>query len=225
MEFGAEIDHAVNAKIIALYKKAKHHSLNGITEMIPTFRSLMVLFDPEQVDRVELQQSLLSILDTIEYGKESGRHWTLPVCYDAEFGPDMADVAEQSGLSTDEVRNLHAQQSYFVYMIGFLPGYGYMGDLPEPIRLPRRTTPRTRVPRGSVAIAKDMTAVYPLESPGGWHLIGRTPIRMFNPSADEPVLLAPGDQVSFKAISSKEYSALEREVAAGVHALKAESSA
>ncbi len=225
MEFGTEIDHAVNAKIIALYKKAKRQSLNGITEMIPTFRSLMVLFDPEQVDHIELQQGLLSLLDTIEYGNESGRRWTLPVCYDTEFGPDMTDVAEQSGLSTDEVRNLHAQQSYFVYMIGFLPGYGYMGDLPEPIRLPRRATPRTRVPRGSVAIAKDMTAVYPLESPGGWHLIGRTPIPMFNPSADEPVLLAPGDQVSFEAISSRDYSALERDVAAGVHVVKAESSA
>jgi KipI family sensor histidine kinase inhibitor len=223
MEFGAKIDRAINAKVVALYKKAQHKTVDGIVELIPTFRSLLVCFDPEKAHPEELQHKLLAMLEDAGHDSEPGRRWTLPVCYEQDFGPDLADVAQETGLSADEVRNLHAQHSYFVYMIGFLPGYGYMGDLPEAIRVPRRTSPRTRVPRGSVAIARDMTAVYSLESPGGWHLIGRTPIKLFDPDAASPVLLAPGDIVSFESICSGDYAAIERDVLAGNSVIQPES--
>lgn len=225
MEFGTEIDRVINAKVIALYKRARHQMIEGIAEMIPTFRSLMVCFDPEKASPENLQEQLLGLLDDIECDDEPGRRWTLPVCYDEEFGPDIADVAVETGLSPDEVRNLHAQQSYFVYMIGFLPGYGYMGDVPEAIHVPRRASPRIRVPRGSVAIAKDMTAVYSLESPGGWHLIGRTPVRLFDPAASSPVLLAPGDIVGFEPISPQDYASIERDVQSGITVIQPERSA
>ncbi len=222
MEFGAEMNRAINAKVINLYKKVRAAAPEGVTEMIPTFRALLVMFDPEKTRPEALQEELLTMLDGISDEQEPGRRWRLPVLYGGEHGPDLEDVARQTGLSPDEVRNLHASEDYFVYMIGFLPGFGYMGDIPDKLRLPRRTNPRTHVPQGSVAIAKDMTAVYSLESPGGWHLLGRTPVPLFNPAWEQPVLLAPGDTVAFAAVSEQEYARIEEDIAAGTHEIQPE---
>ncbi len=222
MEFGTELDRAINAKVIALYKEARYQSIEGVTEMIPTFRSLLVQFDPRLTSPGDLEDKFLALLSGLDVEHTPGRRWVLPVCYEGEFGPDLDDVAKQTGLTPREVWQTHSSETYFIYMIGFLPGYGYMGDVPEAIRVPRRKEPRTRVPRGSVAIATDMTAIYSLESPGGWNLIGRTPVPLFNPTAQEPVLLAPGDHVVFDPVSRQAFAAIERDVAAGAHVLEAE---
>jgi KipI family sensor histidine kinase inhibitor len=223
MELGNEIDRQVNAKVIALYKTAQRLEHTGIIAMIPTFRALFVQFDPERVQPGDLQERLMSMLDDLDYEDAPGRRWTLPACYGDEFGPDLADIARQTGMSADEVRETHAGVHYFVYMIGFLPGYAYMGDVPEAIRVPRRENPRTRLPRGSVAVAGQVTSIYPLESPGGWSLIARTPVPMFDPAADMPVLLAPGDMVAFEPISPGEFAAIERDIASGDYTVQMES--
>lgn len=222
MEFGTQMDRRINARVIGLYKKVQHDSPAGVREMIPTFRSLLVIFDPAEIRPEDLQEQLLSMLEDVETDHAPGRRWALPVCYEGEFAPDLDDVAKDTGLSADEVRDLHTGRDYFVYMIGFLPGFGYMGDLAEAIQLPRRTNPRTHVPLGSVAIAKDMTAVYSLESPGGWHLLGRTPVPLFNPAWEKPVLLAPGDSVGFEPVSASDYAAIERDIAAGTFDIQPE---
>jgi KipI family sensor histidine kinase inhibitor len=222
MELGDKIDRDTNARVIALYKKACQNKINGLVAMSPTFRSLLVQFDPFVVHPTDLEQRFLSLLDGLDCAAAPGRHWRLPLCYDGEFGPDLADVARQTGLSTGEIRRLHAGQDFFIYMMGFLPGYAYMGDLPEPIRVPRRQTPRTKLPRGSVAIAGELTSAYPLESPGGWNLIGRTPVPLFDPAKDMPVLLAPGDLVTFEPVSAREFAGLERDIASGAYVIRPE---
>ncbi|MGH3579714.1 MAG: 5-oxoprolinase subunit PxpB, partial [Mycobacterium sp.] len=140
------------------------------------------------------------------------RLWRVPVCYQNELGPDLASVAERTGLGIDDVVALHVGTRYHVYMIGFVPGYPYMGDLPEALVLPRRVDPRIRVPPGSVAIATTLTAIYPLESPGGWHLIGTTPIPLFDAHASPPALFAPGDAVEFEAIDPGTFARLRAAV-------------
>jgi inhibitor of KinA len=131
----------------------------------------------------------------------------IPVCYDAEFGPDLTDVAAHNGIAVEEVIGLHTSATYTVYFLGFSPGFGYLGGLPKELRIPRLATPRSRVPAGSVGIGGEQTAVYPSETAGGWRLVGRTPLAMFNPASDSPSRLQPGDHVQFTAISR---SAFER---------------
>jgi KipI family sensor histidine kinase inhibitor len=134
------------------------------------------------------------------------RLWRVPVCYESDFAPDLESVARQTKLAPEEVVALHSGTRYHVYMIGFVPGFPYMGDLAEALVLPRRADPRIRVPPGSVAIATAMTAIYPLESPGGWHLIGTTPIRIFDTAASPPALFAPGDAVEFEPVDSATFA-------------------
>ncbi len=139
---------------------------------------------------------------------QSNRHWRLPVCYEAEYGPDLAAIAEAKELDIEQVIDLHVKQTYQVYMIGFLPGFPFMGDVTPALDMPRRTEPRVRVPAGSVAITGQQTAIYPWESPGGWQLIGRCPLTLFDPRRQNPALLAPGDRVEFEVISSQDYRQL-----------------
>ena len=144
-----------------------------------------------------------------------GRLWQLPACYEGDCAPDLDDVARATKLTTAEVVATHAHETYRVYCIGFLPGFPYMGDLPAPLELPRRPSPRIRVPMGSLSMAMRMTGIYPLESPGGWHLIGRTPVRIFDRRRADAVLLQPGDEVQFTPVSRIEYDRLEAAAIAG----------
>ncbi|TMJ63293.1 MAG: 5-oxoprolinase subunit PxpB, partial [Alphaproteobacteria bacterium] len=138
--------------------------------------------------------------------------WHVPVCYEGEFAPDLAQVARLTGLMPNDVVALHSGTRFHVYMLGFLPGFPYMGDLPPQLALPRRADPRLRVPAGSISIATSLTAIYPYESPGGWHLIGATPIRMFDPERPKPALFAPGDAVSFQPIDPTAFASIRRAV-------------
>jgi KipI family sensor histidine kinase inhibitor len=140
----------------------------------------------------------------------AGRHWRLPVCYGGEFGPDLDGMAASVGLPAEEIVRRHASTTYRVYMLGFLPGFPFMGDLPEALALPRRQEPRVRVPAGSVATAGRLTAIYPWESPGGWHLLGRCPVPLFSPHWSGAALFLPGDAVSFDVVDAAEFARIEQ---------------
>jgi len=210
VELGAGAGRRSSARVVRLHRALRETPLPGVTETFPAFRSLLVQYDPLQTSPAELRGALEGMLDAMSDAPLPSRRWLVPVCYEAEAGMDIAEVAALAGLTQAQVVECHSSESYYVYMVGFLPGYGYMGDVPEPLRLPRRHDPRIRVPKGSVAIATSFTAVYPLESPGGWHIIGRTPATLFDPHARDAVLLAPGDLVRFKPVSPGEFDALAR---------------
>ncbi|MBP6130053.1 5-oxoprolinase subunit PxpB [Thauera sp.] len=214
IEFGSIIDPAllaeVNALDAAVLRRKQAGELPGVIETMPTFRSLTVFFDPLVTDRDAVLATLQPLIAAAEHGSTTdGRHWRLPVCYEGEAAPDLAEVAGAIGIGEDEVVALHSGAEYLVYMIGFLPGFPFMGDLPAPLRLPRRAQPRVRVPAGSVAIATGLTAIYPWESPGGWHLLGRCPVPLFDARRTSPSLLAAGDRVRFVPVSAEECRAIE----------------
>jgi inhibitor of KinA len=213
LEFGDAIDRQLVTAVAALDVRLTHEiaagRLAGVVETVPTFRSLTVIFDPLVLSRADLQGRLMAVLgETETEAEQSPRRWCLPVCYGGEYGPDLESVAEAKELTPEKVIDLHVSQIYLVYMIGFLPGFPFMGDVVPALDMPRRTEPRVRVPAGSVAITGQQTAVYPWESPGGWQLLGRCPLTLFDAQRPEPALLAPGDRVEFQAVSANRYQEL-----------------
>jgi inhibitor of KinA len=222
VEFGAEIDRGLSNRVLSLSERVRQAKIPGVTETVPTFRSLAVHYDP----LVTSAEPLVAVIREFLAGAAEPRHcarlWRVPACYEEHCAPDLADVARKKGLSIAEVVRLHSEVRYHVYMVGFVPGYPYMGDLPAELALPRRTDPRVRVQAGSIAIATQLTAIYPIESPGGWHLIGTTPVRLFDPSWKRPALLSPGDTVQFEPISWSEYDRVRRAVAAGAYTVPCE---
>lgn len=220
VEFGDAIDPkllaAVNALDAALARRRAEGGCAGLIEAVPTFRSLTLLYDPLLTSRAALEAELAPLLDAAEHAEASpGRRWRLPVCYEGDAAPDLAEVAAAAGLSSDDVVALHSGAEYVVYMLGFLPGFPFMGDLPEALRLPRRSEPRVRVPPGSVAIATGLTAIYPWESPGGWHLLGRCPVPLFDAGRPAPALLASGDRVVFEPVGAAECERIAAALRAG----------
>ncbi len=221
LEFGDTIDRQLVARVAALdlclNREMIAGHLTGVIEIVPTYRSLTVIFDPLVVRRAVLQERLQQLLDRTEGDAElSARRWSLPICYGGEFGPDLEIVAETRGLTSQQVIDLHLGQTYLVYMIGFLPGFPFMGDVDPALEMPRRTEPRVRVPSGSVAITGQQTAIYPWESPGGWQLLGRCPLRLFDAEREQPALLAPGDLVAFHAVDAKGFEEIFAEEQGGV---------
>jgi inhibitor of KinA len=212
VEFGAEIDRRISDRVLALAQTVKDAELTGVTEVVATFRSLCINYDSLLINGSELEMTVSALITAPDGASHLTRLWNIPACYDVQYAPDLDDVARSVGLSPAEVAALHADTQYHVYMIGFVPGYPYMGDLPERLRLPRRTDPRTKVPPGSLAIATSMTAVYPYESPGGWHLIGTSPVRFFDPNSAGGALLSPGDAVKFQPVSAMEFVRIQRAV-------------
>ena len=210
VEFGNTVDRALSARVLLLRQALEAARPEGVTDLIPTFRSLLVQYDPLQADPLRLIDEIAALLGAAGAAEAPGRLWQLPSCYDEEFAPDLADVAQRTGMKPAEVVELHAAQEYLVYFLGFLPGCALMGDLPAALELPRRTEPRVRVPAGSVAIAMKLTIVYPLVSPGGWHLIGNCPVRLFQAQLDRPNLLSPGDRVRFRPVSPREHAEIRR---------------
>lgn len=220
IEFGDRIAPELVARVRALDQVVEaarsRGELPGVVETMPTFRSLTVLYDPLQTTRALLDPALSVLLRQAEQvPPTAGRRWRLPVCYGGEFGADLAEVASATGLSPDEVVRLHAGCEVSVCMIGFMPGFPFMGDLPAALDMPRRREPRLRVPAGSVAITGSLTAIYPWQSPGGWQLIGRCPVPLFDAAAPTPSLLAPGDRVRFEAVTPQRLADLEAAIAAG----------
>jgi inhibitor of KinA len=222
IEFGDEIDRTLSERVLRLSEQIRSAAIAGVIETVPTFRSLMVHYDPLATSATRLAVDIRALVGSVASRARRRRLWRLPACYAPNCAPDLPAVAKRTGLRAADVIERHARTRFHVYMIGFVPGYPYMGDLPPELRLPRRADPRTRVPAGSIAIASSLTAVYPVESPGGWHLIGATPVRLFDPSREHPSLLAPGDAVRFEPISFDEYQSIRAAVAAGHHASSSE---
>jgi KipI family sensor histidine kinase inhibitor len=196
LELDAVVDPAVNADAVAIAAAVRLSMLPGIRDVVSTYRTVAVYFDPLIVD-VSAVRAVMERASTVSGTIGSGRSIDVPVVYGGEDGPDLAAVAAHAGLTPEEVIARHAATPYRVFMLGFLPGFAYMGTAPPEIAVPRRPTPRKRVPGGSVALADRQTAVYPWDSPGGWQIIGRTPLRVFDPARDQAALFAPGDTVTF----------------------------
>ena len=221
VEFGNEISPEINGKVMALHAEIGRArgagSLPGVVETVPTMRSLMVSYDPLATSRSKLEPEIDALIARGLPADAATRQVSIPCCYDdAEFAPDLAEVAERTKKkSKEEVIALHLASRFKVYVLGFMPGLAYIAGLEPSLYLPRRSQPRVRVPRSTVAIAMDMTTIYPFESPGGWHLIGRTPLWMFDQRREQPVFLAPGDSLSFQRIDRKTYDRIAREVEAG----------
>ncbi|HEX7118471.1 MAG TPA: 5-oxoprolinase subunit PxpB [Longimicrobiales bacterium] len=218
IRLGASIDEATHRRVRALCARLEERPVPGMTGYVPAFASVTVHYDPARVgpaaaergaanpyDRVAAALApLLERLDTT--APLPAREVEVPVVYGGEFGPDLDTVAAHAGLSPDDVVALHASAEYRVSMIGFAPGFPYLAGLPERIAAPRRPTPRTVVPPGSVGIAGRQTGIYPIESPGGWQIIGRTPARLFAPDLDPPALLRVGDRVRFRPIAAEAWA-------------------
>jgi inhibitor of KinA len=206
VEFEARIDPVVNARAIALADAVQNANLAGVRDVVPTYRSVAIYFDPLRTDYDALLKQVQADARTIPDAAAANRDpIRIPVCYDGEFGPDLADVATFAGGSVDDVIALHTSPTYRVFMVGFVAGFAYMGTVAERIAMPRHGTPRVRVPLGSVGIAGVQTGVYPAETPGGWRLIGRTPLKPFDADRNEPFLMRAGDSVQFFPISRAEY--------------------
>ena len=221
VEFGSLIDPAVHARVMGLaeglaQQRSADPRLAGIVDVVPTFRSLTVHFDPLEADAEALGERLLDLAGQGAARELRGRTWCLPVCFDGDFAPDLVSLAEARGLRPDDVVQGLLQTEFRVYTIGFQPGFAYLGGLPAALQTPRRATPRPRVPAQSLAVAGAMCAVYPWDSPGGWHLLGRMPVRMFDlRRAPQPALLSVGDRVRWCAVSRQAHDALEQQAQAG----------
>lgn len=197
------------------------HLLEPHWELIPVYHSLTLINRSQEVKIKELIELLP------QWYSERGEHqspatnfWELPVCYDAEFAPDLIEISERLKMDPQSVINAHTAQAYRVYGIGFLPGFLYLGGVPENLRLPRRDEPRLQVARGSVGLAGAQTGIYPQESPGGWHIIGSCPVPLFLSDADPPCVVAPGDQIQFRAIGRAEYDLHKIEGEVGIYKFK-----
>ncbi len=198
IHLGDEIDLAINRRVHALDARLQQHLLQGIIETVPAYATLLVHYDPlaltfsQARDWIQEQMAHAEEIVTRE-----PQHIDVPVRYGGEFGPDLAFVASYHHSTPAEIVRLHTGQDYTVFMMGFTPGFPYMGKLAEALATPRLDAPRTRVPAGSVGIAGAQTGIYPIESPGGWQIMGRTPLALFDLAAQEPFLFAPGDSVRF----------------------------
>jgi KipI family sensor histidine kinase inhibitor len=198
VELGDSIDLAVNRRVFLLEQAMRESTPEGVLDLVPTYRSLLVLFDPCKVDFHTLSQHVKQQLPRLAGEQhEKPREVKIPVHYGGEYGPDLAFVAEHNQLTSREVIEIHTSQLYPVYMMGFTPGFPYLGGLDERIAAPRLASPRTLVKAGSVGIAGQQTGIYPIDSPGGWRIIGRTDFVLFDPESDQPFALSPGDLVRF----------------------------
>lgn len=207
IEFENEISPETNARVRAAdFYLREESGWEGLLEIIPTYRSLLVYFDPGVWDYNRLKEELMALPDLIKKTEvPNPSTLEIPVVYGGEYGPDLEYVAEHNGISTEEVVEIHHSSSYLIYMLGFVPGFPYLGGMSEKIATPRLKSPRVAIPAGSIGIAGAQTGIYPLESPGGWQLIGRTPLKLFDPEKEDPFLPKPGHYLKFFPIEEKDF--------------------
>ncbi len=206
LEFGDEISLKINQKVRRMNLALQRERIDGVIETVPTYRSLLIIYNPMILSFEVLQRKVKEIesaLEEIDLPKPNLTR--IPVVYGGHYGPDLEEVGKHCGITPEEVIRLHCSATYHIYMIGFMPGFPYMGELPDALVTPRLKTPRLSVPAGSVGIAQRQTGIYPMESPGGWRLIGRTPLKMFDPNNQPPSLLQMGDLVEFFPITEEEF--------------------
>ena len=216
--FGNVISPEINMKVTGFAALIKQQLVEGITDMIPAFCTLLIHYDPRIITYDLLLEKLEGLMDlNVKTKKTSARVFEIPVLYGGEFGPDLAFIATNAGLSTDEVIAIHSGKDYLIYMLGFMPGFPYLGGLDPQIHTPRLDNPRLKIPAGSVGIGGEQTGIYPLESPGGWQLLGRTPLKTYDPTREQPILFDAGDYIRFVPISAQAYETILKQVEENVY--------
>ena len=216
IEFGKDISPETNRKITALVQLMREQHIEGIVDVIPAFCSLLINYDPRVLSYEELKERMEHLLK-METKTEATRKriFEIPVCYGGEYGPDIENIAEHAGLSIEEVIKIHSSKDYLIYMLGFLPGFTYLGGLDERIHTPRLASPRLKIRAGSVGIGGSQTGIYPLDSPGGWQLMGMTPVRTYDPERQTPILVEAGDYIRFIPIDKEEFLRIQELVEKG----------
>ena len=212
VEFGQEISLEINHKVMALKMVLEQKPIRGIVEMIPTYCSLLIQYDPMELRYGQLRdrlEALVTQLDEVEMPPKQVVE--IPVAYGGEYGPDLGEVARAHNISEEEVIKLHSEPEYPIYMLGFVAGFPYLGGMNKAIATPRKKSPRLKIEAGSVGIAGEQTGIYSVESPGGWQIIGRTPLKLYDVNRNEPVLLKAGQYIKFKPITKEEFRAMENE--------------
>ena len=219
VEFGNAIDPAVNTRVHSLARRVAAECRNVVEAVVPTYRSFLIFFDPLLISRQELVAKIEKLASEPTDPKTAAVSKTvlIPTLYGGEAGPDLEFVASHNQLTSAEVIQIHSSVPYRIYMIGFTPGFPYLGGMSEKIAAPRLKTPRTKIPAGSVGIAGTQTGLYPVESPGGWQLIGRTPLKVFNPRSEQPFLYSAGDFLQFQPVTAAEYAQISQDVDRGVY--------
>lgn len=218
VEFGNAISPDINKKIRAFKIAVEKSGIPGIVETVPTYRSLLVHYQPEVIGFRELTEKFENLM-----GSLSGipipppTVIEIPVLYGGEMGPDIENVAEHNKKTVDEVIRIHTSEEYLIYMLGFIAGFPYLGGMSKEIATPRLKSPRVKIDGGSVGIAGEQTGVYPVDSPGGWQLIGRTPLKLYDADRENPVLLEAGQYIKFRSVTKEEYDRIEKEVADGTY--------
>ncbi len=216
IEFGKEISPEINRKISATIQLMKEQHIEGVVDMIPAFCSLLVNYDPRVISYDEIRERMEALVRVdARAGETRKRIFEIPVCYGGEYGPDIQNIAEHAGLSQEDVIQIHSSRDYLIYMLGFLPGFTYLGGLDERLHTPRLANPRIRIPAGSVGIGGSQTGIYPLDSPGGWQLMGMTPVKTYDPSRETPILVEAGDYIRFVPVEEKEYLQIKEAVSRG----------
>jgi KipI family sensor histidine kinase inhibitor len=218
-EFGSEISEGINRQITYVTAALDRIKPPGLLDAIPTYRSILLNFDPLRISAEEIAGIVSGAMGEFSASPVSagGEVVEIPVLYGGDTGPDLGFISGHTGLPPEEVIRLHSSAEYLIYMIGFTPGFPYLGGMPKEIATPRLPKPRTSIPAGSVGIAAGQTGIYPVESPGGWQLLGRTPVHIFNYEREPPFLLAAGNYLKFVPIAESDYHAIERAEAAGTY--------
>lgn len=219
VQFGEVIDRGLCMRVLRLREALLRAALPGVLESVPTYRSLLVHYDPLVICQEALKEKIASLAEAPALLALHPKRWSIPVCFSEEFAWDFAEVAGKMALSEKELLALCTETEFFIYMIGFSMGLLYLGDLPELVPLLRRENPRTRLEKGAVAVAQGMAVIYPVASPGGWNVIGNTPISLFDIGNSPPSPFTPGDFLHFQAVDAKEYAEIADAVAAGGYQL------
>lgn len=218
IEFGQEISPKINQKITSTVQLMKEQHIEGVVDIIPAFCSLLINYDPRVIGYEELKERMKNLVK-VDVKSQAGkkRIFEIPVCYGGEYGPDIENIANHAGVSVDEVIKIHSSRDYLIYMLGFLPGFTYLGGLDEKIHTPRLANPRLKIRAGSVGIGGSQTGIYPLESPGGWQLMGMTPVKTYDPEREVPILVEAGDYIRFVPVTEEEYLAIKEQVEQGTY--------
>lgn len=210
VEFGNAINEEINSRIRDYIEILRKEKIQGVTDILPTFRSVLINYDPRFITYDQLKTRLEQLFTQKQSTtKQNKRIVEIPVCYGGEYGPDLAYVASHAGLTEEEVIRIHSSKEYLIYMLGFLPGFSYLGGLDERLFTPRLTKPRVKIKAGSVGIGGEQTGIYPLDSPGGWQLIGSTPIQVYDSERDPAILYEAGDYIRFVPIDEQEYKRIK----------------
>ncbi|RLL42826.1 5-oxoprolinase subunit PxpB [Oceanobacillus piezotolerans] len=220
---GDSISKETNDRIRSFSSLLEDENIKGVIEWIPTYTSISIFYDPALISYDSLRERMNSLYENISLiDVPPADVITIPVCYSKEYGPDLTNVSKHNQLTEEEVIKIHTEPDYLIYMMGFSPGFPYLGGMSEKIATPRLSSPRAKIEAGSVGIAGSQTGIYPLESPGGWQIIGRTPLKLYNPKSDHPILLRSGNYIRFTPVTEEEYQTIENAVLMGTYKPKRE---